>query len=520
MFSTAYSEFMLPCAYLARNPADSRCATNCCAAGPRSISLKTFAQIVSKIGAPELFLFSMPPTSLRSVAAVRAEASALWRLTWPMLVGQLATVGMGVADVAMTGHASAEQLAAVSIGASIWTIILVTVSGTMMAINTLVAHEVGAAQFGRIPHLVRQGLWKALGVGLVACVLANLATLIFDYLYLTPAVNAKASMFVHVISIGLPPFAAYRALYGYSTSINQTKPAMLIAIGALLFNVFVNWLLVFGNWGMPQLGAVGCAVATGVGMWLMLGAMLTWINYAPVYRATYPFTHWEWPHWSEIGSMLRLGLPIGITYFAEVSAFGAISLLVARFGVVQVSAHQIALNFTSLVFMVPLSFGIGLISRVGQALGEGNPQRARFASWVGVAMSLVFALLSAGFILLFRHEIARAYTSDPAVQALCAHLLLFAALFQLSDGAQVATSCAIRGYRVTRQPMLIQLLAFWGFALPIGYVLGLAPTGLPWVPNAPMAATGFWIGLVLGLTVAAVLLTWYLDRLSRQRLRI
>lgn len=460
-------------------------------------------------------------TAVPAAAAhpVRDEMRSIWQLAWPVLVGQLATVGMGVADVAMTGHVNADELAAVSLGASVWSIVLVTVMGVMMAINTVVAHEVGAGRFDAIGHAVRQSLWKGLGVGMIACAATNASALLFFHLGLAPAVAAQAALFVHVISIGMPAFACYRALYGYTASINQTRPVMIIAVGGLLFNIVVNYLLVFGNLGFPRLGAIGCAVGTAIGTWLMLGAMLWWIGIAPAYRQTDPFTHWEDPHWPEINSMLRLGLPIGVTYFAEVSAFGLISLLVARFGVVQVSAHQIALNFSSLTFMVPLSFGIALITRVGQALGEGDAGKARHVAWVGVAMSAGFGVLSAAFVALFRWQIARAYTSDPAVQQLCVQLLLFAALFQLSDAVQVATSSAIRGYQVTRQPMLIQLVAFWLVSLPLGVVLGLAPDWLPFGPAAPLGVFGFWIGLVLGLTVAAVLLTAALQRLARTRVR-
>ena len=452
-------------------------------------------------------------------AAIRTEIADLWRLAWPVLIGQLATVGMPVADVAMTGHVSANDLAAVALGASIWSIALVTVMGIMMAVNAVVAHEVGAGNIARIGHVVRQSLWNAAGVGLIACLLTNLATPIFDHLGLAPLVSKLAARFVHVISIGMPAFAAYRVLYGYSASLNQTKPVMVIALGALAFNICVNWLLVYGHWGLPQLGAIGCAWATGIGTWLMLAAMIGWIRHAPAYRATYPFAHWEAPDWHEIGVMLRMGLPIGVTYFAEISAFALVGLLVARFGVVPVAAHQIALNFSSLVFMVPLSFGIALVTRVGLAAGEGDPSRARFVAWVGVAASLAFAVLSATFIAVFRQQIAAAYSSDPAVQRMTVHLLWFAALFQLSDATQVAAACAIRGYKVTRPPMLIHMAAFWGCSVPLGCWLGLAPTWLPWRPAQPMEATGFWIGLVLGLTVAAALLVWYLQRLSLRRIR-
>lgn len=462
----------------------------------------------------------MSQYSLRRIDAVGSEIRALWYLAWPMLVGQLATMAMSVSDVAMTGHLSANDLAAVSLGASIWGIVIVTVMGVMMAINAVVAHDVGAGKFERVPHVVRQALWKALGIGMIAFAVANAATYAFDYLQLSDEVHDKAVAFVHVISLGLPAFTAYRALYGYSTSLNETKPMMIIALVAMVVNIVFNYFLIYGIWFFPKMGAVGCAVSTAGCLWLMLVAMLWWIARSPAYHGTFPFTHWEGANWEEIINMLKLGLPIGITYFAEASAFSAVSLLVAKFGVVPMAANQIALNFVSLVFMVPLSIGIGLITRVGQAMGEGNAIRARFVAWVGVGSSFCFGILSACFIALCRYQIAAAYTSDPAVQEMTANLLLFAALFQLSDSTQVAAASAVRGYKVTRTPMFIHLTAFWGFSLPLGCVLGLAPEWFPWHPANPMSATGFWIGLAIGLTVAATLLVWFLDRLSRRRIDV
>ena len=446
------------------------------------------------------------------------EVRGLWALAWPILVGQLATVGMAVVDVAMAGHASAQDLAGVSLGVSIWNMLMLAIMGVMMAINPIVAHHVGAQTFDQVPQVVRQALWKALGIGLLGCAAANLSSLLFSHMLLEPHVREVAQSFVFITSFALPLFACYRVLYGYSTSINQTKPLMVIALLSLALNFVVNWLLVFGNWGFSAQGGVGCAWATLITVAFNLLALLWWMHHASAYRSTWPLGHFEPPHWQHIKNLLKLGLPIGITYFAETSAFSLIALLIAEFGSTQMAAHQIALNFTSLIFMVPLSLGLALLTRVGQSLGAGDAVQARYQSWVGVALGLVFAVLSALLIALFRHDIARAYTTDVTVITLTAELLFLAALFQLSDSTQVITSCAIRGYKVTRAPMLIHMTAFWAFALPLGYVLGLAPKWLPWSPAQPMAAQGFWIALIVGLTIAALGLSALLRQVALSRL--
>ena len=445
---------------------------------------------------------------------VLTETRSLWHLAWPILIGQLATIGMSVTDVAMAGHASAQDLAGVSLGVSIWNMTILTLMGLLMSVNPLVAQHVGADEHHAIPHVVRQGLWKALGVGLLAFAIANLAAEVFDHMDLEPAVRTVAKGFVHVTSFGLPAFTCYRVLYGYSTSINQTKPMMVIALAALLLNGLVNWLLVFGNAGWPRLGGIGCAWSTMACVWFNLGALLGWMKLAPAYRRTWPFGQFEAPHGPTLRSLLRLGLPIGVTYFAETSAFSLIALLIAKFGSAQVAAHAIALNFTSLTFMVPLSLGLALLTRVGQSLGAGEPRVARFRAWVGVGLTLGFALVAAIAMALLRQPIAAAYTSDAGVAALAAQLLVFAALFQLSDCSQVVLSCAIRAYKVTRAPMVLHLFAFWGVSLPLGCLLGLAPQWLPFAPAQAMQAQGFWIALIVGLTVAALGLVRLLRRVA------
>ncbi len=465
------------------------------------------------------------PFSAFNAHAVRAETGALWLLAWPILVGQLANVGMSVADVAMVGHTSAQDLAGVSLGVSVWNMVIITLMGVMMSVNPLVAHHVGAQEMDEIPHLVRQALWKGLFLGLIGAGILQLSVLVFDWMALEPETHRVAVGFVRITSWALPAFAAYRVLYGYSASLGHTKPMMVVALGALVLNIFINWLLVFGHGGFAPQGGLGSAWATMLCVWANLGGLLWWLRRSLAFAATWPFTQWEWPHSTKVRSLLTLGLPIGVTYFAETSAFALIALLVARFGSNQVAAHQIALNFTSLIFMVPLSVGVAVLTRVGHALGAGDARAAQFRAWIGVVLALAFALVSATLIAWWRFEIAGLYTDNAVVVSLTAELLLLAAVFQLSDAAQVVTAGAIRGYKITRAPMRVQLLAFWVVSLPLGYVLGIAPQwapdwlrALPWFPAQPMQAAGFWVALVLGLTVAGAGLLLLLRQVAHAHL--
>ncbi|WP_257288678.1 MATE family efflux transporter, partial [Endozoicomonas sp. SESOKO2] len=224
------------------------------------------------------------------------------------------------------------------------------------------------------------------------------------------------------------------------------------------------------------------------------------------------FDRFEWPAMSRIVIHLKLGVPIGLAIFFEASIFSAVALVIGKLGAVTVAGHQIALNLASMAFMVPLSMSMGITIRVGQALGAGDPQAARFSGYSGIVATLLTATLIAAVMWAFADALTSLYTQDAAVKALAAQLLIFAALFQYADGIQVASNGALRGYKDTRVPMIIILIACWGIALPLGYTLGLTD----FIADEPMGPHGLWIGLVLALTLSALFLLLRFRSLSRR----
>lgn len=436
-----------------------------------------------------------------------SEIRQLLHLALPIMVAQLANTAMGFIDTLMAGRFSANDLAIVALGSSIWIPTMLLMTGTLMVVPARVARLKGADDLSAIGPLVRQALWLGLLLGIIAAVVLLNAHHVLTALAVDAALIPGTDAYLSAIATGFPALALYQVLRGFSDGINQAKAGMLCSVTGLLLNIPLNYLFIYGEWGFPALGGVGCGWASALVMWCMLGSLLLWIRHHDAFRACGLLNHFESPQREALLSLVKTGAPIGVAIFAEASIFCVIALLLGNLGATVVAGHQIALNFSSLIFMIPYSLGMAATVRVGQALGRHSADDARLAAYAAVALALLNAGLSAVLIFGFSESIARFYSTDPAVIALASHLLLYAALFQFPDAIQATTAGALRGHQDTQAIMLITLLAYWGLGLPAGYWLSAGHW--PAVGSGP---AGFWVGLIVALSCAAVLLSVRLQR--------
>ncbi|GGX79871.1 MATE family efflux transporter [Vogesella alkaliphila] len=445
---------------------------------------------------------------------LREETRTLSHLALPMMVAQIAQVATGFVDTVMAGRVSTDDLAAVSLGASIFVTAYVTLMGVVSALNPILSHQFGAGETRGIGETARQGLWFGLLLGcLGALLMLAIQPLLRQWLSLPDTVEDKVMLYIDGAAFGMPAAMMHRALHAFASSLNRPRPIMVVSLIALLLNIPLNYMLIHGLFGLPQLGGAGCGWATGVVMWFNAITLFVYLarNRA---LAGYGLTQqFSWPQWSRFPAMLRLGLPIGLSFFVEVSLFSFIALLIAQLGTLVVASHQAVLNFSSLIYMIPQSIATALTIRVGQSIGSGDYQQARLISGLGIALSIAAALLTMLLVLLFRHQIIAMYSQDPAVVALGSTLMLFAAFYQLTDAMQTVASGALRGYKITTLPMVIHIVSFWGLGLGLGMVLGLTDWLLP-----RLGVHGFWAALVVSLSVAGLTLVGYLSHISRQRL--
>lgn len=450
-------------------------------------------------------------SNVSSVTTFGIELKKLFHLMLPILVTQFSQAGLGLIDTIMAGHLSPTDLAAIAVGVGLWIPVMLLFSGIMIATTPLVAEAKGARTPEKIATIARQSLWVALVLGIIAGLILQILPLTLPLLGVPESLQPKAGLFLHAIGFGMPAVTMYAALRGYSEAIGYPRPVTAISLLALVFLVPLNFIFMYGIGPIPALGSAGCGFATAILQWLMLISLAGYIFKNRVYRSSQPFSHWEKlePYW--LKRIFKLGLPIGLAIFFEVSIFSTAAIILSPLGETIVAAHQIAISITSQLFMIPMSLAIALTIRVGTYYGEQNWAAMRKVQVLGLITATLLAVLTMLLLWAFRNEIVALYSSDAVVTRIAVYLVLFAIAYQLMDAWQISAAGCLRGMQDTKGPMWITMIAYWVIALPVGIYLSRFDD---------MGAAGVWVGLIVGLSVACVLLLARLygnnKRLSQQ----
>jgi MATE family multidrug resistance protein len=439
-----------------------------------------------------------------------AVTKELVRIAWPVLIAQLALMANAVIDTAMAGRLSVIDLAAVGIGASIMATVLMSLISVLLALPPIIAHLYGAGQRARIGYEIHQSVWISLLLALVAILLLHYPEPFIGLSALQPPVEAKVRAYLDASTWGVPATFALRVFFGLSTGIGRARPVMNVNLLSLLIKVPLNALFMYGLLGFPAMGGPGCAVATAVDAWLMAALAWGWcLNHAD-YEEFQLRRRFPAPQWEAIRAFLQLGVPIGLTFVADVTAFTFMALFVARLGPVVSGAHQIAANLAALAFMVPLSLGNATGVLAGQAIGAGQRDRARLICWRGIRLGMRIALVTSLALWMGASHLAAFYTRDPQVRAIAIRLIVLVGFYHLGDALQAVAVNALRGYKKSAVPMVIYGTTLWGLGLGGGILLGLTNAFGP-----AHGVAGFWIAAITSLWLVAGMVALYLNAVSR-----
>lgn len=440
------------------------------------------------------------------------EARQLLALAIPVMIAQIAQTAMGFVDTVMAGGYSATDMAAVAIGTSIWLPTILFGHGLLLALTPTIAQLNGSGRRDRIAYQVRQGYWLAGVVSvLIMIVLWNAGHIIHAMHNIDPQLADKAVGYLRALLWGAPGYLFFQVARNQCEGLAKTKPSMVIGFLGLLVNIPVNYVFIYGHFGMPELGGVGCGVATAAVYWVMLACMLSYVKRARSMRDIRNDSRYGKPDVVVLTRLFQLGLPIALALFFEVTLFAVVALLVSPLGIVDVAGHQIALNFSSLMFVLPLSLAASVTIRVGFRLGQGSTLDAQVAARTGLGVGVCLAVITAIFTVSLREHIALLYNDNPEVVILASQLMMLAAIYQISDSIQVIGSGILRGYKDTRSIFFITFTAYWVLGLPSGYVLALTDLVVD-----RMGPAGFWMGFIIGLTSAAILMMLRMRFLQRQ----
>lgn len=440
--------------------------------------------------------------------AVKEQLKTTFLLAYPVMLTQLGQVSVGIADSMMVGRIGALPLAASSLANSIFFVVMMFGIGISMGLTPLVSMASGKGKLKRISRLFSHSLWINASTGLLLTGLILAFSQGLQILDQPAAVTELAKPYLLIITASLVPLMLFQTFKQLAEGLSQTKQAMVITIFSNLVNVFLNYVLIWGVWGFPELGLNGAGWATlfsRVLMMLLMGGYVLYAKRYAVYRLSLVRAKASFPMAVRI---LKIGVPTGFQFIFEVSAFSAAAIMMGWIGINALAGHQIALNLASISYMMATGLATAGMIRVSHYVGKGDFRAMREAGLVVFGMVTVFMLGCALLFFAFRFYLPTLYIDDPQVISLAASLLILAGFFQISDGVQVVGLGVLRGLEDVKVPTLVTFFAYWGLGLPLGYWLAF---------EMGMAERGIWVGLLIGLTLTAGMLLYRFDQLSKKK---
>ncbi|SHG20426.1 MATE family efflux transporter [Ornithinibacillus halophilus] len=439
---------------------------------------------------------------------IREKIKLFTIIMLPILITQVGMYLMNFFDTVMSGQAGAEDLAGVAIGSSLWVPIFTGINGILLAITPIIAHLTGAKANDDVPRKVQQAIYLAIALA-VAIVLLGIIVLkpILNLMDLESEVRNIAFYYLVAVSTGIIPLFIFNTLRCFIDALGQTRISMFIILISLPINILFNYIFIFGKFGVPAFGGIGSGIATALTYWLVCIITIAVIYKVRPLRNYRIFSNWVKPAFSEWWEQLKIGIPIGFAIFFETSIFSAVTLLMSVYSTNTIAAHQAAMNFASLLYMIPLSVGMALTIAVGFEVGARRLNDAKTYGLIGISGGLFIAIFNGIILFIFDDAVARLYNGDPAVIELTKQFIYFAIFYQLADAFGAPIQGALRGYKDVNMTLVIALVSYWFIGLPTGWILANYTSLEPF---------GYWVGIIVGLSSGAIALLFRLLQLQKK----
>ncbi|MFC4559098.1 MATE family efflux transporter [Virgibacillus kekensis] len=428
----------------------------------------------------------------------------------PILITQVSMYLMNFFDTVMSGQIGAADLAGVAIGSSLWVPIFTGINGVLLAITPIIAHLTGSGEDDEIAGKVQQGIYLAVALAIIVLAVGALAiNPVLNTMSLAPEVRHIAFIYLVALGTGVVPLFIFNTLRCFIDALGQTRISMVIILISLPLNIVFNYIFIFGKLGVPAFGGIGAGIATAITYWLVSFIALGIIYKINPFRKYGILSNWVIPSLKAWLEQLKIGIPIGFAIFFETSIFSAVTLLMSEYNTNTIAAHQAAINFASLLYMIPLSVGMGLTIAIGYEIGGKRFDHARTYGYIGISGGLFIAAFAGLVLYVFDGFVAGLYSNNPEVIELTKQFIYFAIFFQLADAFGAPIQGALRGYKDVNMTLIMAFISYWVIGLPSGWLLANYTSLEPF---------GYWVGIIIGLSCGALFLFGRLLRLQKKYL--